>query len=78
MNKFIEIGINNPPLSTEIEFENGTEIRRKGVLLPCYVNEMYIRIWIYKYVLIVSTKDIIKISRKTKIRFKLVIGFKGQ
>ena len=74
---FAEIGFgNNSFVSTEIE--NGKkEYRINKFVKPKKINELYIRIWILKYVMIISTFDGLKLKRKNKNKFKFVFGIGG-
>jgi len=74
---YSEIGFGNDTfLSTEIE-KGKTEIRKKGFILPKMIREFYLRIWINYTVLIISTRDGLKLKKKDKIRYKLIFGIGG-
>ncbi len=75
MKIFNEIGIGNDNCcSAEIEFENGSEIRLP-FLIKIKISEFYIRIWILKKVLILSSKEGIKIKIKNTDRLKIIFGW---
>ena len=72
---YSEIGIGNPTLiSTEFEFPDGTETRHQGFYVKS-ISEIYFRLWVNKSVLILSSKEGIKIQHKPYRAFKLIIGF---
>ena len=69
MNVFTEIGLSNSSLvSTEFEFNDGSEIRISYHVIP------YIRIWIGKRVVVISQNGF-KVIRKPYRAFKCLIGF---
>ncbi|HCM89083.1 MULTISPECIES: DUF3977 family protein [Vagococcus] len=75
---FVEIGLDFDQhkwglgVSTEIETAN-SEIRKKG-FSKIAITEVYLRLWLLKKVLILSTKEGIKISNKKRKNFKVLIG----
>ena len=72
---YSEIGIGNPTLiSTEFESPDGTEIRCQGFHIKA-ISEIYLRIWLKRTVLILSTKEGVKIKFKNYRAFKLILGF---
>lgn len=74
---FAEIGIgNNSFFSTEFE-ENNREYRISKFIKPKKVSDYYLRIWLLRTVLIISTKDGFKIIKKNKNKFKLLFGISG-
>lgn len=74
---YSEVGFGNDTfLSTEIE-KGKKEIRKKGFILPKKIREFYLRIWINYTVLVISTKDGLKLKKKDKERFKLIFGIGG-
>ena len=76
-NIFAEIGIGNKSfLSTEIE-KGKKEHRVNKLIKPKKVNGVYLRIWLLKRVLIISTYEGIKFKKKNKNRFKLAFGLEG-
>ena len=75
MKIYSEIGIGNDTfVSSEIEYDDETEVRVKGFLVKS-ITEVYFRLWIKKAVFIYSSKEGFKTVFKTKNRFKLVMGF---
>jgi hypothetical protein len=79
MRIYAEFGIGNETfLNTEFEKSDGTEYRVPSFVIPDVVDDIYIRIWIVKFVLILSTKDGIKIGRKNKNKFKILFGIGGR
>lgn len=78
MKKYIEIGLGNRWfIRTELENEDGTETEIKGFIRPFKLKTIYIRIWIGKKVLIIDSKEGIKMMRKNKRKIKLILGFSG-
>ena len=72
---YSEIGIGNPTLiSTEFEYPDGTETRHQGFHIKA-ISEIYIRIWLKRTVLILSTQEGVKIKFKNYRAFKLILGF---
>jgi len=78
LKKFREIGYGNRWfIRTEFEDEDGTESEVRGFTKPFNLRSVYFRAWIGKRVLIIDTKDGIKLMRKTENKFKMVLGFYG-
>ena len=74
---FAEFGIGNATLlSTEVE-HGQREKRVSKFILPPKVDGIYIRIWIYKFVIAISTNRFLNWQRKSKIKFKLIFGIEG-
>ena len=74
---YSEIGFGNKTfLSTEIE-ENEKEYRKSKFITPNKIDDYYFRLWIFKKVLIISTKDGIKFTQKNKNKFKILFGIGG-
>ncbi len=74
---FAEFGIGNATIfSTEVE-RGEQEKRVTRFILPPNVNGIYIRIWIYKFVIAFSTNRFVNWQKKDKIRFKLIFGIEG-
>ena len=75
MKIYSEIGYGNDTfVSSEIEYDDGTEVRVKGFFVKS-VTEVYFRLWIKKTVFICSSKEGFKTVFKAKSKFKLIIGF---
>ena len=75
MNIFSEVGIGNSNLiSTEYELPDGSENRVPGFKVK-NIQELYIRVWVGYSVFILSTKEGFKITKKSRKRFKLILGF---
>ncbi|WJH36603.1 DUF3977 family protein [Paenibacillus sp. CC-CFT747] len=76
--KYMEIGFGNRWfLRTELEEEDGTEREIKGIHRPFRVKSVYVTIWVGKTVLILDSKEGIRITKKPENRLKAVIGFVG-
>lgn len=74
--RYAEIGYGNPTfLSTEIEYQNGTECRVPGFRIS-HITEIYLRVWIGKKVFVLS-KSGVSVKFKSVRRFKIVLGFQG-
>jgi len=74
---FAEIGFGNKTfLSTEIETKN-KEYRLNRFIKPKSIKGIYIRVWILKRVLIISTYTGISLIKKNKNRFKFLFGIRG-
>ena len=74
---YVEIGIGNPTfLSTEID-RVGKEIRVPRLLFPQKRHDFYLRFWIFKIALIISTADGIKFQNKDENKFKILFGTSG-
>ena len=79
---YSEIGFGSESfLNTEIEvWKKGEEIseyRIKKFLFPKKIKEVYLRVWINKKVLVLSTKEI-KIQNKNKKKYKFLFGIGGE
>ncbi len=73
--KYIEFGFSNTwLLRTETESEGGTEIEEKGVVGPIKVQSAYIRIWIFKTVIVLDSQEGFKRTKKNHNKCKLLIG----
>ncbi|WP_273128255.1 DUF3977 family protein [Bacillus weihaiensis] len=73
--KFIEFGIGNTWLvRTETEYEDGTEFEERGIIRPIIFQSAYIRVWIFKTVLIVDMKEGFKKMKKNRNEFKFILG----
>ena len=74
---FAEIGFGNDSfLSTEIE-KGSEEFRIPKFIKPKAINDYYFRIWIFKTVIILSTKDGLVVKKKDKNKFKILFGIGG-
>jgi hypothetical protein len=75
---YSEVGIGNGSLlSTEYEYGH-RELRVSWFAWPEHISGYYIRIWVWRRVMIISTDNGVEIQHKDKRRFKLVLGMKGQ
>ena len=75
---YAEMGFGNETfLSTEIE-EGRKERRVPRFILPKKIRDIYLRIWILRASIIISTADGIKIKKKDDNKFKLVFGIGGE
>ena len=74
---YAEIGFGNDSfLSTEVE-EGEKEYRIPKLIIPKKINEFYLRFWVFKKVLIISTIDGVKIKNKNKNKLKILFGIGG-
>ena len=74
---FAEVGFGNDTfLSTEIENDD-TEYRIPKFIKPKIVEGYYFRIWLFKWVFILSTNSGLKIEKKNKNRIKILFGISG-
>lgn len=75
---FAEAGFGNDTfLSTEVE-EGENEYRIPKFIVPQQIREVYLRIWLGKRVVIVSTREGIKMKLKDKRKIKLLVGIGGE
>ncbi|KGE18420.1 hypothetical protein PWYN_28365 [Paenibacillus wynnii] len=78
MKKYIEIGFGNTWfIRTEIEEEDGTEREIKGFIKPFVLKSIYLRIWIGRKVLVIDSREGMKITTKNRSNIKLILGFYG-
>ncbi|MDQ0170109.1 DUF3977 family protein [Paenibacillus tundrae] len=78
MKKYIEIGFGNTWfIRTELEHEDGTETEIKGIYSPFQLKSIYIRVWFGKRVFIMDTREGMKLAKKDKKKYKLILGFYG-
>ena len=74
MKLYTEVGIGNETfLSTEYEDESGDEYRRNGFRFAS-VQSIYLRVWIAHRVIIVDSKEGIKVKTRSRAAFKLLFG----
>lgn len=74
---FAEIGVGNKTfLSTEIE-EGSNELRIPKLILPKKIEGYYLRLWIFRRVIIFSTNEVIKLQKKTSSHLKILFGISG-
>lgn len=75
---FAEVGFGNDTfISTEIE--NGDkEHRVPKFIKPRIIEECYLRIWIFKTVLILSTHSGLKVKKKDRNKIKILFGIGGK
>lgn len=73
--KYIEFGIGNRWfIRTETELSDGTEFEEKGIVRPIKFRSVYLRIWIRMTVVILDTKQGLKITKKNRNDFKFIFG----
>ncbi len=73
--KYIEIGFGNTWFArTEFEMENGVEYEEKGIKGPVYFHSAYIRIWFWKTVIIIDSREGLKTMAKNDKKFKFIFG----
>jgi len=74
---FAEIGLGNPTFcNTEIE-KGEREHRVPKFITPPKIEGFYLRIWIWKRVFVISTKSKFSLSRKDRVKFKILFGIEG-
>jgi len=74
---YAEAGFGNESfLSTEFEYARHEE-RVRGFILPEKIKEAYLRIWIFKRVLIISFFSGIFLKKKDKNQLKILFGLGG-
>lgn len=74
---FAEIGIGNSAfLSTEFE-EGEREYRIPKFVVPEKIRDFYIRVWLFKTMIILSTRDGFKMQKKDRNKLKLLFGIGG-
>jgi len=78
---FAEIGFGNASFcSTEIE-KGRFEHRIRGFVIPPKIRGIYVRIWLYNRVLVLSTRNMIswqkKPKKRVKKRVKILFGVEG-
>lgn len=64
--------------SWEIEFADGTEIRKKTAIKFDRKISKYIRIWLGKTVLIFDSQEKFSIKKKKRNNFKFIFGKSGE
>lgn len=78
LKKYTEIGFGNTWfIRTEFEDSDGTEREVRGFTAPFKLQSVYFRLWMGKKVIILDSKEGLKLSSKNRKNFKLVIGFMG-
>lgn len=78
MKKYTEIGFGNTWfIRTEFEEPDGTEREIRGFTAPFKLQSVYLRCWIGKKVIILDSKEGLKLSSKNRKSFKLVVGLMG-
>ena len=74
---FAEVGFGNESFfSTEIE-RGKKEYRIAKFIVPKKMCGVYLRIWIFKNIFILSSYDGFKFMKKPKIKFKFLFGIEG-
>ena len=63
-------------VSTEVEHPDGSEDRRPG-FKKMHISSIYMRIWMFKKVLILSSSNFIELKSKPRNNFKIIIGLSG-
>ncbi|ETT86392.1 DUF3977 family protein [Viridibacillus sp. FSL R5-0477] len=77
--KFIEIGIGNTWIvRTETELEDGSEFEERGIIGPIILKSVYLRIWLFKTVVILDSKEGLKKLKKKRNSLKLVLGIQSK
>lgn len=75
---FIEFGFGNKDfISTEIE-KGKKEYRVSKIVNPKKIKGVYIRFWLFKKVLILSTYHGISLNNKSKNNLKILFGIEGE
>ncbi len=74
---FAEAGFGNLTFfSTEIE-KGVREKRIAKFIVPTRIKGVYIRIWLYRYIIAFSTNRLINWQKKHKTKFKCIFGIEG-
>jgi len=74
---YAEIGYGNDTFcNTEIEYGK-TEHRVRKFIIPPKIEGIYIRIWVYKKVLVLSSKNGFSLTKKDRGKFKFLFGLEG-
>lgn len=75
---FAEVGFGNDSfLSTE--FEDGeSEYRVPRFILPDKIHSLYLRFWVFKTVIVLSTNDGFEIKKKDRNKLKILFGIGGE
>ena len=74
---YAEIGFGNDAiLSTEIE-EGNKEYRIKKFIIPKKISGIYLRFWVFKKVIILSSKNGLVLQSKDRNKIKLLFGVQG-
>ena len=75
---FAEIGFGNDTfLSTEFE-QGNSEYRIPKFVIPNKIHGFYFRLWMFKSVFILSTKNGFKTNRKDRNKLKILFGISGE
>lgn len=78
MKKYFEFGVGNRHIvRTEYENQDGTEYEVKGIHGKIHFESLYIRMWIFKVVLIIDSQEGIKLQMKERCTFKIILGIKS-
>ncbi|MEC0092324.1 DUF3977 family protein [Paenibacillus macquariensis] len=78
MKKYTEIGIGNTWfIRTEFEDDTGLEREIKGFTKPFVLQSIYLRIWLGRKVIIIDSKEGLKITTKDRKKLKILIGLLG-
>lgn len=79
LKKYIEIGYGNRWfIRTEVEHPDGTETEIRGIVKLKKLKSIYLRIWIGRKVLIIDSREGIKMTDKIRKCFKFILGFYGE
>ena len=75
---FAEIGYGNDTyLSTEIE-KGKYEHRIPKFIIPQKIEGIYFRFWAWKRVFVVSTKNGFSLTKKDRVKLKVLFGMEGK
>jgi hypothetical protein len=75
---FAEIGLGNSTFCNT-EIENGDrEHRVPKFITPPKIEGIYLRIWIWNRVLVGSTNNGFSLSRKNRVKLKVLFGLEGR
>jgi hypothetical protein len=75
---FAEIGYGNETfVSTEIE-KGEREHRVAKFMMPSKVEGIYLRFWVGKRVLVLSTKNGFSLKKKDRVKLKVLFGVEGK
>jgi len=75
---FAELGFGNPTFcNTEIE-KGKYEHRISRFITPPKIEGVYLRIWIWKRVFVLSSNNGFSLNQKDKVKLKVLFGIEGR
>jgi len=66
------------PLLLMTDTDNVSANANFGFIVPPKIEGIYLRIWIYKFVIALSTNRLLNWQKKSKIKFKFIFGIEGR